>query len=121
MVSERPVNLDALKTEIDAHPYSELIRHFAEIMQEIDDENGLGGGYGYYASLACACMDLFVAALRNTGWEDGGQVKQRQADRDRLLSEIAALAEQHREEICASEDEVRILLDEVERLRAGAP
>lgn len=87
------IDLDQLAEELRAHPHRKLVESLAETMQEIDDDDGNGGGWGWYVTLVLACIDQWIRDLRDAGWEDPNMVKERQADRDRLLDSIAKLGE----------------------------
>lgn len=110
------VDLVQLEAELRAHPHRALVESMAGTWQEVDDDDGNGGGSGWYQSLVLACIDQWIRDLREAGWVDPTEFMRQRQRFDDLNVEANMLVGRLLDE----RGEIERLTQENARLRAEA-
>lgn len=82
------IDLVQLEAELRAHPHRALVESMADTWQQVDDDDGNGGGSGWYQSLTLACIDQWIRDLTELGWTTPEDTARLTQDNARLRDEL---------------------------------
>jgi hypothetical protein len=94
---DEPEKIDLVQREAElrAHPHRVLVESMADTLQQVNDDDGNGGGSGWYQSLVLACIDQWMRDLTELDWATPDEAERLAGEIEELHQEILRLKAGH--------------------------